>query len=146
MYIYYITLTEILFKKRHHNWIRRTYPNGIDFEFSIFKDITGQHYIIIPYLVEKTKNEKDNIIALDPGVRTFQTGYDPEGSIFEAGSYTIKKLRKLFDRISISDCILSKNGKLSDNHQSLAESTVLKDSANIRIIFNFLFFHCMYLK
>ncbi len=123
--------SEILFKKRHHNWIRRTYPNGIDFEFSIFKDITGQHYIIIPYLVEKTKNEKDNIIALDPGVRTFQTGYDPEGSVFEAGSSTIKKLKKLFDRISISDCILSnKSYETLDDTEKTKIQLMVKDKSN----------------
>jgi putative transposase len=41
-------------------------------------------YFCIPIEVEKKENSlNDKIIALDPGTRTFSTGYDPDGNIIE---------------------------------------------------------------
>lgn len=101
--------SEIILKPKHYKWILNKYPNGLEYAFSISKDNTGQHYLLIPYIEEKTNIVNENIISLDPGVRTFQTGYDPEGKIIECGHYTINKLKKIFTKISIVDCMLSNN-------------------------------------
>lgn len=47
-----------------------------------------RYYISIPITKDETaKSRKNNpkIIALDPGVRTFQTGFDTEGCFHEFG-------------------------------------------------------------
>src|SRR5690606_14497365 len=43
--------------------------------------------------VQNTPGEKD--IALDPGVRTFMTGYSPEGTITEWGSGDMQRIFRL---------------------------------------------------
>jgi len=47
---------------------------------------------------EETKSEKkieDGILAMDPGVRTFQTGYSPSGLVVEWGKGDIMKIQRL---------------------------------------------------
>ena len=46
---------------------------------------TGKYYLCIPQHKITTKRKKTRTCALDPGVRTMLTGYDPDGFIFELG-------------------------------------------------------------
>ncbi len=66
----------------------------------------GKYFLIIPYIREVPKVESNRRCAIDPGGRTFLTGYNPEGSIFEIGKDTgflrrkkqnIKKLQSKLD-------------------------------------------------
>jgi transposase len=56
--------------------------------------IDGDFYLNIPYTRKVESVIGNKICALDPGVRTFMTGYDPEGRIFEimGESDTLNKL------------------------------------------------------
>ena len=94
-------------KNKHYEWIINTFPDGLDCAFDIFKDSDGTYYLIIPFYENKTKIENNKIISLDPGVRTFQTGYDPEGKIIECGEKSIKKIKKIFNSISKFDSLLN---------------------------------------
>lgn len=47
--------------------------------------ITGNYYLCVPEYKKTTKSTTTKTCAIDPGVRTMLTGYDPEGFIFEAG-------------------------------------------------------------
>ena len=61
----------------------------------ILKYYHGRYYMIVPFVTkikEKKKNEK--IIALDPRVRTFQTGFDNFGKFTEYGKGDVSKLFK----------------------------------------------------
>ena len=59
-------------------------------------------YLLIPYMKEEQKTEpKFNTISMDSGIRTFQTGYCPEGHIVEIGKNPIDKLRKQLNKIDI---------------------------------------------
>jgi transposase len=66
----------------------------------------GKYYLIIPYIRKVPQINSNKKCAIDPGGRTFLTGYDPEGSIFEIGKDTgflrrkkqnIKKLQSKLD-------------------------------------------------
>ena len=85
----------------------------------ILKYHHGRYYMIVPF-VTKAKKKKTNkkIIALDPGVRTFQTGFDNFGKFTEYGKGDVSKL---FKNGSKCDKIQS---KISENeNQSMKEKT-----------------------
>ena len=86
--------------------------------------------MIVPFVpfVTKIKKKKKNekIIALDPGVRTFQTGFDNFGQFTEYGKGDVSKLFKnalKFDKIQ-SD--INKNKNKSTNETSKKERKKLK--------------------
>ncbi len=67
---------------------------------------SGEYYFCLPMPLDAkrddnqvpTKNNQrieDGILALDPGVRTFQTGYSPSGIIMEWGKSDILKIQRL---------------------------------------------------
>jgi putative transposase len=65
------------------------YPS-CKYDMRMTMDNLGQFYLCIPQPLElKDDNqvpidtEYGNILSLDPGVRTFQTGYDPSGKVIE---------------------------------------------------------------
>jgi transposase len=45
-------------------------------------------------LRQRKEDVYQNVIALDPGVRTFLTGFDTKGNGFKFGKYGIKSYRK----------------------------------------------------
>lgn len=62
----------------------------------------GKFYLLVPYEKKEIVTEpKISTISIDSGIRTFQTGYCPEGHIVEIGKNPLEKLRKQFDRIDI---------------------------------------------
>ena len=88
----------------------------------------GVHYhILIPYNKKtKQKKERHDIIALDPGVRTFQTGYS-EKEVLKASSRQ-ELIRKLYNKI---DAIKSNVKKKSRKRRG-----VLKYENKIKNIVN----------
>jgi len=55
----------------------------------------GKYYMIIIYKTKiQQKNNNQKIIALDPGVRTFQTGFDNNGDFREFGKKDVSRLFK----------------------------------------------------
>jgi putative transposase len=65
----------------------------------------GEYYLCIPLPLEirhesqvpdnSSGNKLAGVISLDPGVRTFQTGYDPSGLVVECGKYDIGRIYRL---------------------------------------------------
>lgn len=57
---------------------------------------TGEYYICIPINATANDNQvRNKVVALDPGVRTFQTSFDNEGIITHWGSGGGKRICKL---------------------------------------------------
>ncbi len=86
------------------------------FDIGIIKDSISGFYLIMLNPLEtvrtKTKDTYKNVIALDPGVRTFLTGFDTEGNGFKFGKYGMNALQRKLLRIdSIQPSI---NQKSSD--------------------------------
>jgi len=51
-----------------------------------------------------------NVIALDPGIRTFMTGYDPNGIAYEFGSKDISKIYRLYHSLDKLQAKYSQHG------------------------------------
>jgi len=70
---------------------------------------TKKYYLVVPMpLSPKPLSDQDldsvgKVLAMDPGVRTFMTGYSPHGEMLECGSGDLSKLERLqakLDRLS----------------------------------------------
>lgn len=75
-------------------------PTTLNYGSRLIKEPLNKYYLCIPNLRIKDKNngnenQVSRKIALDSGVRTFQTGYDPEGYIIKFGSKDIEVLYRL---------------------------------------------------
>ena len=64
---------------------------SLQYSCRIQKTRTGQYYLCIPEHKEVKESTTTRTCAIDPGVRTMLTGFDPDGLVFEFG--------KEFDRI-----------------------------------------------
>jgi len=76
-------------------------PDIIESDFKIMKD-RGSYYLLISKEEEISENKEleiSNIVALDPGVRTFQTGFGVNGTCFEAGKKQTELIKKLHEKI-----------------------------------------------
>jgi putative transposase len=83
--------------------------------------------INVPYEKE-TKGEKDGIgevIALDPGIRCFMTGYDPEGNVIEFGKNEYKRFERLRGHIETYKKII-KDKKIKRTIRQMAKKRVYR--------------------
>lgn len=74
-------------------------PDDLRYESRIVMDRLGHFYLCIPKPLDmRCENQapgESSVIALDPGVRTFQTCYDPSGKAFEWGKGDISRIYRL---------------------------------------------------
>lgn len=78
-------------------------------DFAIKQELDGKYYaLIVVTPTDKVLERSNNICALDPGVRTFQTMYS-ENSIGEFGYDTSKVLYNIYRRIDKLTSVLNKN-------------------------------------
>ena len=62
------------------------FPESLDGAVRFVKDRLGKYYVVVPFKVKRSDNQAPvKVVALDPGVRTFQTTYDADGSAAEWG-------------------------------------------------------------
>lgn len=85
--------------------------NFTEFEFScrLTCKNDNEYYIMIPYVREVIPVAGNRICSIDPGVRTFLTGYDPSGSTFEIANNNdyiynkkkqIEQLQKILSKVN----------------------------------------------
>jgi len=73
-------------------------PDQLDYDCRLQRTSSGNYYLCIPKPLDiRSENQapKDKLIALDPGVRTFQTGYTDDSEIMEFGKQDIGKILSL---------------------------------------------------
>lgn len=121
----------------------RTDLKDLDIKYSCNLCIKDDHYyLIIPHNLPRSPCKKGSICSLDPGVRTFLTGYDPEGKILEISNNldhiskkkrrieslqrkdnpkNAKEIRRLYQKINncISDLHHKSSKFLSENYEQI---------------------------
>ena len=72
-------------------------PDNLMYDTRMVRDRLGRFYLcqILPLQEVKVDQPREKIIALDPGVRTFMTGYSPEGSVMEWGKGDMQRIVRL---------------------------------------------------
>ncbi len=86
-------------KLRVRNKSKNLIPEKIISDSKMLYD-RGAWYIVTS-IADKTEkvNQPYTSIALDPGVRTFQTGYSPDGCLYKMGEEKSKLICSLYDKI-----------------------------------------------
>jgi len=71
-------------------------PDRLTYDTKLVKDRLGRFFLcqILP-LSETNHLPDEKVIALDPGVRSFVTGYSPEGTLTEWGNGDMKRIYRL---------------------------------------------------
>lgn len=71
------------------------FKNGITSDCRIKLDSLNRYYLLIPYGIKIENQDLTGIVSLDPGVRTFQTYYSPNGCHGELGKGDIGRITRL---------------------------------------------------
>ncbi|KAK9340701.1 hypothetical protein V1521DRAFT_423989, partial [Lipomyces starkeyi] len=72
--------------------------------------ITGHFYLCVPGPLEAVDAGVPWVMSLDPGVRTFLTGYSPDGEVLELGKGDIGHIYRLCHRVDALQSRWSVNG------------------------------------
>jgi putative transposase len=87
----------------------REFLKESDGVFSVIREKDGRYYVcVVIKPVDKKLQYRKNIVALDPGVRTFQTSFS-EKTVGEYGYNTSKKLYELYKREDRLKSILARD-------------------------------------
>jgi transposase len=71
-------------------------PDKLEYDARLVRKRSGHFYLCIPKKLDKYNGPPQNkTIAFDPGIRTFCTGYDPDGIIMEVVKSDISRIYRL---------------------------------------------------
>lgn len=77
----------------------------------------GKFYLCIPGYKKFPKTTSTKVCAIDPGVRTMLTGYDPDGFVFEFGTNLDKIMRRAVHVDKLTSKLRSFKGKRNKRHR-----------------------------
>lgn len=72
-------------------------PDAINYDSRLVRNKCGQYFLCLPAPLDDhlAHVPLHGVIALDPGVRTFMTGYDPSGRVLEIGAKDLSRIYRL---------------------------------------------------
>ena len=113
-----------------YNKIYKNYKPTSD--CSILKDY-NKYYLLIPKTRDTEYIEpKQNIVALDPGVRTFQTFYSPSGECGKLGDNIVKALEEKHKKIDLLKSLITKTtSKITKLHMKKRCTSLITKMKNI---------------
>ena len=106
-------LGKIRLRKKMKKWYNKNIKD-IKHNCKIIRYGSGEYYLLLSINNKDKKYEKKalfNIVSLDPGVRTFQTFYSPDGLVGKLGDNLVDKLMKYGKKIDTLDQVKSGNIK-----------------------------------
>ncbi len=96
--------TKIKMNKGEERWLKTHMKKNTLQDMQIVRQWPSKYYLIVPYVKEKSKEKpSENIVSIDPGVRTFGSFYDPDGVCGKVGdglSKTILSICKKIDKLT----------------------------------------------
>jgi hypothetical protein len=71
-------------------------PDKLEYDARLVRKRLGHFYLCIPKKLDKYNGpSQNNVIAFDPGMRTFCIGYDPDGIIMAVGKSDTSRIYRL---------------------------------------------------
>lgn len=109
---------------------KRILPETFDFNCQIMYD-KGQYFLLVPFdePIQEKEDARFESVALDPGVRAFQTGYSAEGVLFKAGEKVSIEIDSLYDEI---DYLKSKKSKSKGQKKNQLKKRIWKLQTKIK--------------
>jgi transposase len=93
-------------------------PEALSYTSRLIKTRTKKYYFCLPQPLDTCENQapKNSMIFIDPGVKTFITGYDPSGKIITWGENDVGRIARLLHytrklQSKIKKCNISKKKK-----------------------------------
>lgn len=78
-------------------------PYRVNYDCKLTRTRIGQYYLSIPMPLETAQDSgsrvPNRVVALDPGVRTFHTAYDPSGFVWKVGNKDIGHIYRICVRM-----------------------------------------------
>jgi putative transposase len=91
----------------------------------------GRFFLCVPHTPPVRKNQAagERVVAIDPGVRTFATCYDPSGTVFEVGAGDMGRIQRL---CSHADKLASKITKAERKRRPRMRTALLRINERVR--------------
>ena len=130
------TWCQLLLTKKSMKVINEQYTKDKCF-IKIYKSKDSKYYLIMTKNNKKeTYENKRHIVSLDPGVRTFQTCYDPSGLIVEAGTIIKTKLETIIKQIDKHEVIINDKLNKSKRRKNYKKKKIKKYKKITNIVDN----------
>jgi IS605 OrfB family transposase len=87
-------------RKGESKWFNNFIKNNTLKDMIITREYPGKYYLHIPYEQQEKKiTSKRKMASIDPGVRIFHTGYDPQGSVIIIGEKLGDHIIKIYEKV-----------------------------------------------
>ena len=74
--------------------LRKILDSGIQYDYKLILTQSGKYYFCLPYAATTIMNNSSKQAACDPGIKTFQTVYSPQGELREFGHNANKIIKQ----------------------------------------------------
>jgi IS605 OrfB family transposase len=111
-----------------------TIPSKLSYDCRLQRTHLNEYYLCIPIhspLISKTSGVDESIIALDPGVRTFMTGFDSDNNTLEWGMSDMRRIAKLHQHADKLQALVVKSKGRPKRRKSKAFKRIYRKISNL---------------